>query len=251
MGRLLRRPLTIFEPVRVGRRQKLSCDYLAYCDLPTDCQRCSYAIVREHHALTVSHLNHRIPPFPKCDARLHNLSAAVGRGCVIRLPPSASVKARTDAKVLKAKRPLNWTDQCKFFAVDPRPSADTPNGSVLGAKTLYLDLCVPTCPARKPTAAFRWRATSPVPPPHESDGMPKHLRAGGLTQNLCSTTSPRTPQKNHVTLRTGVSSPILHLELEKITRHQSVRGRGGFVAVIDESHWMGLSRPSWERELDL
>ena len=39
--------------------------------------------------------------------------------------------------------------------------------------------------------------------------------------------------------------------MEKITGHQSVRGRGGVIAVMYETHWKGLLRPSWEREMDL
>ena len=36
-----------------------------------------------------------------------------------------------------------------------------------------------------------------------------------------------------------------------INGHQSLRGRGGVIAVMDETHWTGLYRPSWEREVEL
>lgn len=36
-----------------------------------------------------------------------------------------------------------------------------------------------------------------------------------------------------------------------IPSHQVVRGRGGFITVLTETHWSGLSYPSWERESDL
>ena len=39
--------------------------------------------------------------------------------------------------------------------------------------------------------------------------------------------------------------------MEKITGKQSVRGRGGVIAVLYKKHWVGLSQPSWEREMDL
>ena len=39
--------------------------------------------------------------------------------------------------------------------------------------------------------------------------------------------------------------------MEKITGHQSLRGRGGVIAVLCKTHWVGLSEPSWERETDL
>ena len=40
------------------------------------------------------------------------------------------------------------------------------------------------------------------------------------------------------------------LEVEQITGHQSVRGRGGVIAVLYKTHWAGLSESSWEREID-
>ena len=54
----------------------------------------------------------------------------------------------------------------------------------------------------------------------------------------------------HVT-EDDVTVPIERLEVEKITGHRSVRGRGGVVAVLYEIHWKDLSQPSWEREMDL
>ena len=54
----------------------------------------------------------------------------------------------------------------------------------------------------------------------------------------------------HVTQDDG-STPLQRLEVEKITGHRSVRGRGGAIPVMYEAHWTGLSRPSWEREMDL
>ena len=33
--------------------------------------------------------------------------------------------------------------------------------------------------------------------------------------------------------------------------HQCVRGRGGAISVLYETHWNGILRPTWERKLDL
>lgn len=33
--------------------------------------------------------------------------------------------------------------------------------------------------------------------------------------------------------------------------HQPVRGRGGIVAVLYDTRWAGLLRPSWQREADV
>ena len=41
------------------------------------------------------------------------------------------------------------------------------------------------------------------------------------------------------------------IDVAKITGHQRVRGRGGAIAVLYETHWKGVIRPIWERELDL
>ena len=54
----------------------------------------------------------------------------------------------------------------------------------------------------------------------------------------------------HVT-QDDVSSPLFQrLEVEKITGHQSVRGRGEVIAVVYETHWTGISGPSWEWEMN-
>ena len=78
--------------------------------------------------------------------------------------------------------------------------------------------------------------------------MPKYLPAG-LTQYVLNYFSKKSPQY-HVT-QDDVSTTLQRLEAEKITGHQSVRGRGGVITVLYETHWSGLSRPSWEREMDL
>ena len=75
--------------------------------------------------------------------------------------------------------------------------------------------------------------------------MQRYLPAG-LTQYVLSNFSKKSP-KHHVT-QDDVS---IRLEVEKITGHQSVRGRGEVIAVMYETHWTGLSGPSWEREMDL
>ena len=49
-------------------------------------------------------------------------------------------KTDTDAKILNVKLSLNRTGPYKVLAVGPCTPADTPDGSPLGAKLLYLDL---------------------------------------------------------------------------------------------------------------
>ena len=59
MGRLPRLSLTIFKRVGVAGHQSLARDHLAYCNLVTERQQPAYDIVRKHHALAVSHVDHR------------------------------------------------------------------------------------------------------------------------------------------------------------------------------------------------
>ena len=52
----------------------------------------------------------------------------------------------------------------------------------------------------------------------------------------------------HVT-QDDVSTLLQRLEVERVTGHQSVRGRDGVIAVLYKTHWSGLSEPSWERKI--
>ena len=74
--------------------------------------------------------------------------------------------------------------------------------------------------------------------------MPKYLPAE-LTQYVLNNFSKKSPPY-HVT-QDDVSTPLQRLEVEQITGHQSVRGRGGVIAVMYKTHWAGLSESSWER----
>ena len=98
------------------------------------------------------------------------------------------------------------------------------------------------------TGAFRYNAASLVPTPTTKAACQSILPAG-LTQYVLNNFSKNRPPY-HVT-QDDVSTPLQRLEVEKITGHQLVRGRGGVIAVMYETHWMGLSGPSREREIDL
>ena len=157
------------------------------------------------------------------------------------------VKANTDAKVLKAKLALNWTGPYKVLAVGPYYAAETPDGASLGSNLHCLDLLsdLPGSDARRRVAIDRCKSCAN---PHDSGDMPKYLPAW-LTQYVLNKCSKKSPPY-HVT-EGGFSTPLQRLEVEQITGHQSVRGQGGVIAVLHETHWAGLLEPSWEREMDL
>ena len=76
---------------------------------------------------------------------------------------------------------------------------------------------------------------------HDSGDMPKYLPAG-LTQYVLDIFSKKSPPY-HVT-QDDVSTPLQRLEVEQIAGHQSVRGRGGVIAVLYKTRWAGLSELS-------
>ena len=138
MSRLPRLPLAIFERTGVAGHQSLAHDHLAYCDLATDRQQRACDIVRKYRALTVSRVERRnsffssalraVPEFAVGGwVWVYNTAATIRQGA----------KMDTDAKVLKAKLSLNWTGPYKVLALAPCSSADTQDGSPLGAKFLY------------------------------------------------------------------------------------------------------------------
>ena len=157
------------------------------------------------------------------------------------------VKANIDANVLKAKLVLNWTGPYKILAVGAFSAAETPDDWPLGSSILYLDLPsdLPGSDARRRVAIEHCK---PRANPHDSRDMPKHLPAG-LTQYVLNNFYKNSPPY-HVT-QGDVSTPLQRLEVKQITGHQSVRGRGGVIAVLNKMHWAGLSESSWARETDL
>ena len=179
-------------PAFFGHRS-LARDHLAYCDLPTDGQQRAYDIVREHDALTGSRVERRNSALTDALRAVPNL--AVG-GCVRVYNTAATirqgVKTDTDAKVLNAKFLINWTGPYKVFAVGPCTPADTPDGSPLGDKLLYLDLPsdIPGADARRRVSVQRCK--QPCANPHDQGDMPKYLPAG-LTQCVLNNFSNNPP----------------------------------------------------------
>ena len=248
IGRLPRLPLTVFDRSCGGTHQNLDRDQLAYCDLARERQQRAYELVREQHALTVARVNGRNSALS--DALLRRSQYAAG-GWVWIYNTAATIRQGlpkgADIKVLKEKLSLNWTGPFKILAVGPAPAADTPDGRPLGDKLLYFDLPsnLSGPPAKPRVTVARCK---PCDNPYDADDIPRHLPAG-LTQYVLHAFATKSPPY-HVTTD-DVSTPPILIDVAKITGHQCVRGRGGAIAVLYETHWNGILRPTWERELDL
>ena len=178
MGRLPRLPLTICDRPGVAGHQSLARDHLAYCYLASERQQRANDIVREMHALTVSRVERRNSALSDALRQVSNFIV----GNWVWLYSTASIirksaKAGTDAKVLKTKFALNLTGPYKILANDPCPSSDTPDGSPLGDKLLYLDLPadVPGADAHRRVSVERCK---PCANPHDRGDMPKYLPMG-------------------------------------------------------------------------
>ena len=248
IGRLPRLPLTVFDRSHGGIHQNLDRDQLAYCDLARERQQRAYELVREQHALTVAWVNGRNSALSDALLRrpqyaadgwvwVYNTAATIRQG----------LRKGADNKVLKEKLSLNWTGPFKIIAVGPAPAADTPDGRPLGDKLLYLDLPSNLSgPAAKPRVTVA--RCKPCANPYDADNIPRHLPAG-LTQYVLHAFATK-PPPYHVTTD-DVSTPPILIDMAKTTGHQCVRGRGGAIAVLYETHWNGILRPTWERELDL
>ena len=248
MGRLPRLPLTIFENRNWGGHQSLDRDIIAYCDLAADRQRRSYNIVREQHAITVSRIERRnaalLNAFNKIPAYtpggwvwVYNTAATIRQGA----------QKGTDARVLKSKLALNWTGPYKILAVGPCTADSCPDRRPLGAKLLLLDL-PPDAPGSDSKRRVSVVRCKPCRNPHDNSDLPRYLPAG-LTEYVLNKHTAKSPPY-HVTAD-DVSPRLERLEVDSITGHRIVRGRGGVIAIMYETRWAGLQRSSWEREADL
>ena len=248
IGRLPHLPLTIFDCSYGGARQSLYRDHLAYCDLAREQQQHAYELVREQHALTVARVNGRNSTLS--DAFLRRPKYVAG-GWVWIYNTTATIRQGLrkggNNKVLKEKQSLNWTGPFRTVAVGPSPAANQPDGCPLGDKRLYLDL-----PSNLSGVTAKPRVTvarcKPYANPYDADDMLGHLPTG-LTQYVIHAFATNSPSY-HVTTDDIATSPILS-DVAKITGHRCVRGRGGAIAVLYETCWDSLLRPTWEWELDL
>ncbi|CAB1106230.1 unnamed protein product [Ectocarpus sp. CCAP 1310/34] len=248
IGRIPRLPLSVFDRPTVGGHQSLARDQLEYCNLVVDRQRRAYELVREYNALKISRVErrnsslldaiHKLPQFTVGGwAWVYNTAATIRQG----------VQKDTDQEVLKAKFALSWTGPYKVLAVGPTSADATPDGRPLARKLLYLDL-----PSDLSGPAARCRVSvlrcKPCRYPYETDDLPQSLPAE-LSHFVLHSFGDKCPPFP-VTVD-DVSVPVGRLEVDYISGHQLVRGRSGVLAVLYQTHWVGLTTPSWEGESDL
>ena len=106
---------------------------------------------------------------------------------------------------------------------------------------IFLTIC-PGADVRRRVSNQRCK---PCANDHDRGDMPTYLPAG-LPQHVLHTISKNTPP--HHATQDDVSTPFQRLEVGNIIGRQSIRGQGGDIAVMYETHRKGLLRPSWERE---
>ncbi|CAB1108007.1 unnamed protein product [Ectocarpus sp. CCAP 1310/34] len=231
-----------------GGHQSLARDQLEYCNLAVDRQRRACELVREYSALKISRVERRNSPLLE---PIHKLPQFTGGGWAWVYNTAATIRQGvqkdTDQQVLKAKFALSWTGPYKVLAVGPTSADATPDGRPLARKLLYLDL-----PSDLSGPAARCRVSvlrcKPCRNPYETDDLPQSLPAV-LSRHVLHSFGDKCPPF-HVTAD-DVSVPVGRLEVDYFSGHQLVRGRSGVLAVLYQTHWVGLTTPSWERESDL
>ena len=236
MGRLPRLPPTIFEGAGVAGHQSLAHDHLAYYDLAVNLQQSLYDIVREHHALTDYRVERRnsaisdaLRPVPK------NRRWWLGVGVQCGYHHQPGCEGSHGHQGPQGQVFVHRTDPYKVLAVSPCSSANTSDGSPLCTKILYLDL-----PSDRPGAdviagAFRCKPASLVPTPSiVAKCRSMYLRTGPTQHVLNSFSKKSLP---YDVTQGDVSTPLQRFEIEKVTRHLSIRLRGGVIAVMYETYW--------------
>lgn len=224
IGRLRRFPLSLFERPRGGGNHSFHRDQLDYY-LATDRQQISYALVREHHALAVPPVACRNSILP--DALQKPSGFPIGNWLWVYTSVATIRQGACkgiEETVLKEKLVRNWTESYKILVVGKTP----PTANLRLITLLYLDL-----PSDRPGSHSKRRVSvvrcRPCSSPHD----------GSDALNNYTTKSPP-----YDVTQDDVSPALECFVVDHGTGHQSVRGRGGHIAVMYETH----CHPSWDRK---
>lgn len=206
-GRLPRLPLSLFDLPAVSGHQCMKRDQLVYYNLAVDRQRYGYSLVREYRRSKFVKIHSNPPVFEVGNwVWVYSNSAATIR--------QEAIKSTVNL-VLKAKFSLPLTIPSQILAVGLAPASNTPDDHPLERNRLYLDLPIDTQdPGSRPrVSVLRCKACRN---PYDTEDAPTCLPAD------FSKSPPL-----HVTPE-DVSSSTDHYEVDRISGHQLVRGRGGY-----------------------
>ena len=218
-------------------------DQLLYLDIVREMQQRVFELVQKSDLIANSKIRrsntkllailHKLPNYEIVNwVWIYNSQAKVGQG------------VHEDNSHLVTKLSLNWTGPYKILVVGPGLG---PDGRPVADKTLNLDLPTDT-PRRDQKKRVSVDRCKMCHNPSDEFYTLKYLPPGLSKYVLLSFTDK--PPPFHLTAEDVVKSRI-PVDIEKITGHQLVRGRGGKLAVMYETHWEGLSSITWEREIDV
>ena len=151
------------------------------------------------------------------------------------------------APALSSKLSLNWTGLFQILQVGP--SISSPNGHPVGDTLLYLEIPSQIFGSNSKPRVLVMRCEPCVRPDNTGD-RPVHLPAG-LTEYFLTRFAAKSPPFHVTADDVGYDGRVQRVELDSITAHCFVCGRGGNLSVMYEARWTGLSRRSWERGANL
>ena len=223
LGRMPRLPMTVIDECVVEGHMGEKQDQLLYLDIVWERQQRAFEQVQESHLIAMSKIQrsntkllailHKLPNFEVGNwVWIYNPQATIGQG------------VSEDNSHLVTKLSLNWTGPCKILVVGPGLG---PDGRPVADKTLYLDLPtdMPGKDQKKRVSVDRCKMCHK---PSDGSDISKYLPAGLSKYVLHSFTDKSPPF--HPTTEDVVKSGI-PVDIEKITGHQLVRGRGGKLAI--------------------
>ena len=243
LGRMPRLPMAVIDECVVKGHTGEKQDQLLYLDIVRERQQRAFELVQESHLIAMSKIQrsntklltilHKLPNFEVGSwVWIYNPQATVGQG------------VSENNSHLMTKLSLNWTGPYKILVVGPGLG---PDGQPVADKTLNLDLPtdMPGKDQKKRVSVDRCKMCHN---PSDDSDIPKYLPAG-LSKYVLHSFTDKSPPFHPIT--EDVVKSGIPVDIEKITGHQLVRGRGGKLAVMYETHWEGLSSITWEREIDL
>ena len=134
----------------------------------------------------------------------------------------------TDEQVFQAKLSLPWTGSFKILAIGPAAAADTPDGRPSESHLLYLELPSDMLGSDSCARVSVYRC-KPCHSAHDIYDFPVHLPVA-LSKYVLHSFGRKCPPSTIAA--EDVVTSLKFFELDYISEHQLVSGRGGFMAVL-------------------